>query len=383
MGRGLSLIKEQITPAPGRRLKLSHTSIEGGNVMFFRLLGREGALIGSSSVIYSALYMEQKGLFSENVLKKMRAEPDKAAQTIVDFVLENIAKDLNIEPSNLLVIEHFNFHIDLEVLLDSDGKVFLYDPALAEQALKYAQQRGGSRAKILGGIFECQYQRISDYAKSGIFERNQKNLQKFGFQVIGVPGFFDFGGETGGQFLNGLFLEDSTHRKILLSTAATYAPLWSPELSSPYTHFIAEPFSLRMKEQGISVVYVDCQGSNHGGLHCLTREERKNWQLGVPQTIPIHSNSLPPVISTRFQIIRPQGNQQQISFLTRDSISGEVTHPRIEFDRFNICNMELSVPLEGCLEYFLRIDGKLLDEQECTILPGHPQVVNIDTTKWC
>lgn len=377
---GSSLRKYCIPPV--QRLKLSNTCIEGGNIKFFRHAGREGAIIGASSVIFSAQYMEQNRLFPEHILKIIKEDPDRAAQTIVDFVHKKIATDLNIDPSNLLVVEHSKLHIDLELLVDSSGKVFLYDPTLAEQALKFAESRATSRETVPGGTFEYECQTIADYAQSGIFARNKEKLEKSGFQVIGVPGFFNLRGfGDGGQFMNGLLLEDpSNGKKFLLSPSATFGmDIPSARLSDCYTHFLAEPFSHRMKEHGISVVYVNCQGVQGGGLHCLTREERDNWQPGVPQTIPIHSESLPALIPTQFQIIKPWGDaQRQISLITQDLATGTMTDQPVEFDHFGICNLELPVPLEGRLEYSLRVDGKLLDDQKCFVLPGHPQKVNIE-----
>jgi hypothetical protein len=377
-------ITEHCVPSHAQRLHLSGSCIEGGNIKFFRLGQRTGAIIGASSVIHTARHMEEKGLFPGDIHQLMKEDLDRAAWIIVNCVLTQIAKDLNIEPDNLLVMEHAQLHIDLELLIDSNGKIFLHDPTLAEETLKYAQARGGSRSKIQVGIFENAFQDVARYAQSGIFERNKEKLETFGFQVIPVPGYFNMRGfGSGGQFLNGLLFEHPSHGKIFLSPSATFSMGFpGEELSDPYSHFLAERFSLLMKEHGISVIYVSCFGARGGGLHCLTREERADWRPGVPQTIPIQLESLPAFIPTQFQLIRPTKDHRQVSFTTHDPISKIVTEYPVEFDVYGICDMQLPVPSQGRLDYSVRIDGKLMEDPECYVLPGHPQMLNIDPTHW-
>jgi hypothetical protein len=134
-----------------------------------------------------------------------------------------------------------------------------------------------------------------------------------------------------------------------------------------------------MKEHGISVIYVNCQGYLGGGLHCLTIEERENWDLGVPQNIPIRSDCLPTCIPTQFILVRSLADQKkEILFITRDPVTGIMTEHPVNFvDGQHSCVLNLLVPLEGRLDYTLKVDGKLLDDQECYVLPGHPQVVRV------
>ena len=374
-GEGLS---ERLHTHSSTRTIDANTCIEGGNVKYFRHAGRIGALVGASSVIHTARYMESNGLFPDQICQ---AQPETVRQMIYDFILEKIAQDLRIEKKNLLVMEHLYLHIDLELLLGSDGEIFLYDPQQAKQSLEYVRMRSNATKDSRSTNFRAyeiadEFQAITRYAESGVFERNKKKLEEFGFRVFGVPGFFNLNrNETGAQFLNGLFLEDPYNgKRFLLSNSATCGPILGSDescyrLSSSYAHFLAESFSDRMQELGVSVIYINCQGVMGGGLHCLTRERRLDWTSASPQTIPIHSESLPACITTQLKVHRMGG--QAISLIAANR------EQPLQFDSGDNCDVILPVPLEGRLTFTLLVNGQPLDNQRSYLLPGHPQLAEV------
>lgn len=383
--------------------------LEGGNVHFCEINGRNTALIGASSIIFTAGNMQLHGCFPD-IDQLIQNNPSKATEIVFNAVCECIAKELKIDASSLLVLEHMLLHIDLEtsvVLKNQDctkSVILMYDPDLAKVALDYAHQRYEKRKKSfdpnetiaseyfkrtigenqsIEESFNLAYQWIEKYKASAIYERNKKKSEEFGFEVMGVPGYFDcqlsdpFGSERGGQFLNGLLFHDDRNKKTLFITNA--GPWENPDspslIKTPYSHFLAEPFYKIMKQLGISVVFVDTDGTNGGGIHCLSRMQRESCSSVPPQATPLHAEYLPKTIPTELQIASRDDSKNMVELIFTNSDS----HQEFRFWFYPPYTVKVQVPIDGHLNFQLWVNGELFDDEECIILPGHPQLICLDS----
>jgi hypothetical protein len=370
------------------RVKKAQTCLEGGNVKFFGYDKLKGAVIGASSVIFTALYMENSRMFPPAIYELLRTDSPDAYEKVYDFVLGKIAEDLGIEKKNLLVMEHLNLHIDLELLLGPDKKAFLHDPQQARESFQYVRNKAREAMYSWEGIPQrivfSESKAIERYEKSRIYERNKEKLERYGFKVIGVPGFNNADENAmGGYFLNGILLQDPSNQKtFLLTTAATYGHEFTEK---KYSHFFAEPFSDVMKQNGISVIYLNCGEASGGGLHCMTTEIRKDGFSDMPHMIPIRSKDFPTYIPSRLQI--EINSIESLTIITVDPSTGKETKWPMNLIpngcstlfapvKYDSCFIDVPVPADDHLDFYLS-SGE--DQPELSkrgiILPGHPQFI--------
>jgi len=370
------------------RAKKAQTCLEGGNVKFFGYDKQIGAVVGASSVIFSALHMETSHMFPSYIYEQLRTYSSSAYEMVFDFVLEKIAEDLGVNKINLLVMEHQELHIDLELLMGPDRNVFLHDPDQARLSIQYVKKKStellSSWEAIPNRVVLSELNKIEKYEKSQIYKRNKSKLERFGFNVIGVPGFNHTDERAiGGYFLNGILLQDSSdHKTFFLTTAATYGHEFTKKT---FSHLFAERFSDVMKKNGIFVIYFNCGEVSGGGLHCMTTEIRKDGFTDSPHIIPMRSKDFPTHITTRLQV--EFDFSETYNLITIDCFSKKETKwpvnlipkkPRSLFSPrdYGRCFIDVPVPADGHLDFSLSTEEDDFCPPRCgTILPGHPQLI--------
>lgn len=390
---GTGLLENRESPVIGPEV-----CIEGGNVKFFEHQGVVGAFIGASSVIHTAKRMALVGLLKEMPEENFEELTPKSIQSLQstahEEVLQYIADALKIARPNLIVLEHMRVHIDLEILVGSEGKLFLHDPEEAGVSLKYVEGKC-SRQEWLrhSARFEAERKSINAYKQAGIFDRNKALLESYGFQVIGVPGYHDFSTvREGGQLVNGLLLRDeSKGKEILLTTSSTLGIKFEhQELVHSHfrnsasrepdsiSHLLSECFFLKMKNKGVDVIFVNHGGARGGGIHCLTREDRFSLGKGdLPHLLPVDFDLIPKVIPTELQV--GMANAAKCHYLAIKELGGDGPSRSVElkFDEdLKVFRGMVDVPLGGDLGGLL-YHFVVNNEDSHTIyrlLPGHPQL---------
>lgn len=410
-GQGISIFNNKI---PNSKLCL-----EGGNVKFWSHSGRQGAIVGISSVFFSMAAMERKGCFepefidaqiqtqlTEDVdpifLKAFDNDTRSNEEILADAQLlaakwnltkKQIARELEIDVSNLIILEHSlnnlydtpKLHIDLDILIGLDNKVFLNNARLCKEAFDNWFLTNPEAQTYYNEI----YTKLCSDSDSQIFERNRNLFEKHGFEVVGVPGFFDLGQEQGGQFLNGILFNrtDKTGKAILLSPSIVYNPMMfypKDELSTSFrlcdgtyeTHRLAQTFQKYMAEHKIKVIFVDCSGVRAGGLHCLTKESREgDLRQAIPQAIPCDLNLVNPVASQISVYVNKIffNKHEKLVFVSEE---GDIQE-EINFS-FQHAPGNLTVHILKPIRYRLLADGVTeIESQERLLLPGHPQSLDL------
>lgn len=391
---GKGLLENKKVPVIGPEV-----CIEGGNVKFFEHKGVVGAFIGASSVIHTAKRMALMGLIKEipeENFDELTPESIQSLQsTTHEEVLRYIADSLKIARPNLIVLEHMRLHIDLELLVGSEGKIFLDDPDEAEISLKYVEGKCSRQERLrCSAQFEAERKSIDSYKQAGIFDRNKALLESYGFQVIGVPGYHDFSGvREGGQLLNGLLLRDESKGKEILLTASSTLGIKFEHEEFVYTylrnsvsrepdfisHLLSECFFLKMKNKGVDVIFVNHGGvARGGGIHCLTSEDRFSLRKGdVPHLLPIDFDLIPKMIPTELQV--GMANAAKCHALAIKELGGDGPSRSIElkFDRdVKLFRAMVDVPVGsaiGGLLYHFVVNNEDI-RTIYRLLPGHPQL---------
>lgn len=362
--------------------------VEGGN-LFYSLLNKPGnleerlaAIIGVTTVLWTKMYLDQIGHFTDRLLNEEIScmQQEKA----VDYGDPNgmakwrlttriIAEDLGVKIENLICLEHnllvgsastACLHIDLTIAPGPDNKVFVHSPSLVkEQLVKLGRDgQGCTEAALLT-------------ADQEITERNCAILKKHGFEVIPIAGYY--GSLTGcpeheTHFLNGIFFRHR-ERHIFVTAAAQHTnqgSSFTPDASDLQALSLA--FSEKMAEHRISVVYINflrhLQGS--GGVHCMTCEKR---------VITVYPLAVFPVENMRetidtIVVFRAREKAEDIFQSISLFVDGRDVY-RIEpnmLKKNGSLGLKFQVPLEGAKLSFRTDKGLIRSFQ---LLPGHPQEV--------
>lgn len=363
------------------------TFIEGGNIRFWSHSGRVGAIVGLFSVALSMMVMEKEGFFTDEVLTakiermqkvnmslpsrlsracaKTQNDVRSDGQIIKEAWMlaakwtlteEQIAQDLEIEPKNLIILEHeLNsaghplLHIDLSVCPGPEKKVFLQNPGLCLDEVKKLN--------------------ISPNCQSQVFERNRGILMDHGFEVIGVPGYWDLGGTNRAYFLNSLLLGDNNTSFMLVPSINSFIfnALTGPNIQ---TQRLTQLFYDTVKPHVNHICFVDCGGVIGGALNCLTEEVRKNGcPLGI---IPLDCRRLGSVATVVELISNTDLTDLEDVEFTGQFLSGEMI--RQPFCR--ICPKRLRIKIQtpaaiGPVNYKVMAKQRMLLE-DC-LLPGSHQ----------
>lgn len=257
---------------------LRNLYLEGGNIQFFDFQGKRGMLVGASAILHSANLM----------WGELAGKQNESAESIFNRVVVEISRVFQMDPENVLVLAHSELHIDLEVLLAPDGKVFLSDPTATHEM--DCTPLSKDRVDVLNEIYEY----------------NKKVLEKFGFQVFPMPRDFHIGEIDRSYCFNGLFFHDKrTNVSVFATNALT---VWNSEYSTldlkegvDKDSFksrldglsIEEKIYNYLKSHGILTLFVPREGHEGGGVRCLSRELRTKQSLLEPlHFIPFNSESL-------------------------------------------------------------------------------------------
>lgn len=137
---------------------------------------------------------------------------DEAKRLFVMFSIvdEIIAKDLNLDKSQVIFLDHEKYHLDYEVFTTDDGTVFLHDESLAiielEKLLAEKEITADEEAKaILLGYLEGANERLALNQEK--LKTNMAHLLASGLEVVRVPGLYarDIF-EVEADFMNGITL---------------------------------------------------------------------------------------------------------------------------------------------------------------------------------
>lgn len=332
-----------------------HTSIDGGNVIFWKLNERNGAFVGLSAVFATLTALiqskilkterlvnieDEKLAFGERMFllgshKQRRQffekneEYRKEYEELWQLVFATMAKDLGIPEENLIILLHSALHIDLHALVNPNsvgqGKIYLHDPDKTIAKLKELQsvfeQNNDSFSE-----FEKEIQVQTHEMRLGIFEKNREILEEEGFIVEGIIGRLDTLLPHTGFFINGLMCTHRQDEHFFLTGPLTQMCFDDSKLTTNDSsligfselHLLAKEMVTPLSRDGITVIFIDCFGAWGGGLHCLTNEYRKGAaRQWPPQSIPVDSHYFPNTILTKIEVIT---NIEDLSIVIKDVI---------------------------------------------------------------
>jgi hypothetical protein len=362
--------------------------VEGGN-LFYSVLNKPGyleerlvAIIGVTTVLWTKMYLEQTGYFTDRLLNEeiSRIQQEKA----VDYgdpngmakwslTIRIIAEELGVKIDNLICLEHnllvgsastACLHIDLTIAPGPDNKVFVHSPSLAkEQLVKLGEDgRGCTEAALLK-------------ADQEITERNCEILKNHGFEAIPIAGYY--GSLTGcpeheTHFLNGIFFRHRG-RHIFVTAAAQHTNKggsFTPDAS--HLQALSLAFSEKMAEHRISVVYINflqhLQGG--GGVHCMTCEKRVSTLFPLA-VFPVENMIERIETIVVFRVKKKADDIFQSMSLFFDGRDVYRVEPNM-LKKNGSLGLKFQVPLEGAKLSFQTDTGLTRSFQ---LLPGHPQEV--------
>ncbi|MEN9344365.1 MAG: hypothetical protein RLZZ453_1152 [Chlamydiota bacterium] len=365
--------------------------VEGGNV-FYCLLNKKGRLedrlaviIGITTVLWTRAHLESVGYFTMPVLhkekrfmrkKKIPDYDDPVRMAKWRLSLRAIAKHLGVCLQNVICLEHnlaldsraLCLHIDLNIALGPNNKVFVHSPKLAQDELMKVDPRGIRYAKK--ELLEADQQ---------ITERNSNTLKQYGFDVIPIAGYY--GSLTDNPleetyFLNGLFFEHEG-RKIFVTAAAQHGI--GEEPFTPFVrhlHLLSEAFSKAMAAHNIYVVYINLIAhlEGLGGVHCLINE-RRVCTLFPLSVIPVESviEKIPTLVVFCLSK-KVKDTVQSLSLFLDDQDFYKVGTQMLKAGNGSLV-LPMGIPLQGAKLSF-RTDSGLAGSVQ--LLPGHPREILID-----
>jgi hypothetical protein len=195
----------------GIKVQESNVFLEGGNV----LATGGKVIIGRSSIIVNSELLESRGQLDPQRISQIASStnwdkdemdlaiqmakntipsdtPEKEIENTAKIILakfeltkEFIAKDLNIDPKDIVTVSQPTFHIDMEMRPLSDNKILLNDPKLMNETIDKALRNTPLEKKTL---LDMKYNEHELSALNYVLDRTQKELEKAGFEVIRAPG---------------------------------------------------------------------------------------------------------------------------------------------------------------------------------------------------
>lgn len=416
MNQGWSFISgsfDQLSITYEKKVEEIQTSIDGGNVIFWKVKERRGAFVGLSVVFATLCALIQSGAVNTDRHQYIENEELTYGERIfllgsyrqrMQFFAKNeacyneykqlwqhvfitIAKNLGIAQEDLIILPHSALHIDLHVLVAPDsrqGKVYLHDPCKTIAKLKELQSIFSEYNENLTYFekeIEAQYHEMS----LGIFEKNKEILEGEGFIVEGIMGRIDTLLPQTGYFINGLMCTNQLnehfyltgpltqtciHKNQIIKNGSSLLGFWEECL------FIDEMVRPLMRD-GITVIFIDYFGATGGGLHCLTNEYRIREARQFPsQSIPVDSRYFPSTIPTQIEVIT---NIADLAITIRDIRDLQDTIKKNtltqciseQWGETHIFIFTLPVPLQG-LHYSWNTDINVFDGYQ-KLFPGHHQ----------
>lgn len=359
------------------------TCIEGGNC----ILTEKEVIVGTTSVVLSFISLWKMGLLSsldekighieepeERFIKMARnyeqltieprfdiSEPitdkereahknlAKQFQVKWETTLEFIAEELQIPVENLIVLDHYRLHIDLEALAAPNRRIFLHEPFQARAEL----------AKI-GAKEELQTKNMNPSAQI-ICERNAKILERHGFEVIRVPGYFELENDEAMMLLNGVLVQ--TDEKILLLTNGIEQG-FGKEKNKEYLPIIERTFE-RFRAHGIHPIFIENKLHLGGGIHCLTFLQQEQLAEELP-LLRIDSPS-PTHIPTKVRAKLDRTISPQATIKIGEQIGRR--------DSPHEMSWTLPVPLDGPTSFTVSVDEER--KGNIKMVPGQSQILHI------
>lgn len=294
-------------------VKQGSTCIEGGNCF----MTQKGAIVGIHSVILSLIALEEQKFFNEEIIaknlsgmeipgplylrmarnyalyaEKLLIEASKAIggesgfrKRLItplteleikehctaakiwkmkwDFTLDWMAKELGVMKENLAVLHQNEFHLDMEMALAPDQRLFIHDPkqaeSITENLTKHKKQRQAESSHYYDSLHK--FSRVHCEREMRTLDNNLSRLKSLGLTVIQIPAVYGNESERI-NFINGLFLQNKEELFFLTNGAKRKA------------NALVDEFSQILEKHNIKPIYFDelqqVLSRNHGGLHCLT-----------------------------------------------------------------------------------------------------------------
>ena len=245
----------------GLVIRHSRVYLEGGNVLVVpKADGTKGVLIGMSSLLVSTFLLSREGAFAPGTSFRYKLQATKLV----------IAKELGVDPSQVVYLDQLEFHLDMFLTPGENGQVFIEDPAYSDATIKALirgpglsrLQRNALKEKLYtntpGPFYDPSLSTLQAELKPTIDE-----LRAAGYQVIGIPGEYKPNPVEDTDFMNGLVATGRNGERYEIVGQSPTTPLNGA-------------FRKVMARYGITVFFVpDAQGLIYygGSIHCVTNEQ--------------------------------------------------------------------------------------------------------------
>jgi len=245
----------------GLVIRHSRVYLEGGNVLVVpKADGAKGVLIGMSSLLVSTFLLSREGAFAPGASFPYKL---KATKLI-------IAKELGVDPSQVIYLDQLEFHLDMFLTPGENGQVFIEDPDYSNATIDALIRNPGLSMLQRNELKEKLYTDTSGPSSVRSLSTMRAELKPTidelrdaGYQVIGVPGVFNPNPVEDTDFMNGIVATGTNGERYDIVGQSPTTPLNGA-------------FRTVMARYGITVFFVpDTQGLlyEQGSIHCVTNEQ--------------------------------------------------------------------------------------------------------------
>jgi hypothetical protein len=245
----------------GLVIRHSRVYLEGGNVLVVpKADGTKGVLIGMSSLLVSTFLLSREGAFAPGTSFAYKL---KATKLI-------IAKELGVNPSQVIYLDQLEFHLDMFLTPGENGQVFIEDPDYSNATINALIKDPGLSSQQRNALKEKLYANASGSSSAPSLSTLRAELKPTidelrdaGYQVIGVPGEYNPNPVEDTDFMNGIVATGENGEKYDIVGQSPTTPLNGA-------------FRKVMARYGITVFFVPgTQGLlyEHGSIHCVTNEQ--------------------------------------------------------------------------------------------------------------
>ena len=190
-----------------------------------------------------------------------------AYEARVQLTKSLISKELKVPLNNIAFVFQNHFHIDLDLLVTSEGNVCFHDETKSKKLLADELPKAGDHHRTL----LTQYINASDRMPCAdeTTKLNEKLLSSIGCKTFAVPGSYRAPGEETLNFMNGITLLKSSNETFFLTNGAP---------DKYYSLKLAFKNAVEACSPATTVVFFDDNTStlttlltkNEGGLRCIT-----------------------------------------------------------------------------------------------------------------
>jgi hypothetical protein len=238
----------------GLAIRHSRVYLEGGNVLVVpKADGTKGVLIGMSSLLVSTFLLSREGVFAPSTSFPHKLQATKLV----------IAKELGVDPSQVIYIDQPEFHLDLFLTPGENGQVFIEDPAYSNATINALFRSPELSESQRNALKEKLYANTALSTLQAELRPTIDELRNAGYQVIGVPGEYNPNPVEDTDFMNGIVATGKNGERYDIVGESPTAPLNGV-------------FRKVMARYGITVFFVpDTQGLiyEQGSIHCVTNEQ--------------------------------------------------------------------------------------------------------------